>query len=102
MRSFATLAGPVINGYAFCDLAKQKELHAKAVDWVESNPYEVMFMARAPALPGDRAENAQARDRQRQGARRQGARLFRRRQERVEAFYATRKRNEADAKFCWK
>jgi len=30
VRSFATLAGPVINGYAFCDLAKQKELHAKA------------------------------------------------------------------------
>src|SRR5271169_5712053 len=58
MRSFTTLAGPVINGYAFCDLAKQKALHAKAVDWVESNPYEVMFMARAPALPGDRAENA--------------------------------------------
>ena len=24
---------------------------------MESNPYEVMFMARAPALPGDRAEN---------------------------------------------
>ena len=34
VRSFATLAGPVINGYAFCDLAKQKELHAKAVEWV--------------------------------------------------------------------
>ena len=82
MRSFATLAGPVINGYAFCDLAKQKELHAKAVEWVESNPYEVMFMARAPAMPGDRAENAQARACQRQGARRQGARLFRRCQER--------------------
>ena len=58
VRNFSTLAGPFINGYAFCDLAKQKELHAKAVEWVESNPYEVMFMARAPALPGDRAENA--------------------------------------------
>ncbi len=58
VRNFSTLAGPFINGYAFCDLAKQKELHAKAVDWVETNPYEVMFMARAPALPGDRAENA--------------------------------------------
>jgi hypothetical protein len=25
VASFATLAGPVINGYAFCDLAKQRE-----------------------------------------------------------------------------
>jgi hypothetical protein len=25
-------------------------LHAKAVDWVERNPYEVMFMACFPAL----------------------------------------------------
>ena len=55
--SFATLAGPIINGYAFCDLARQKELHAKAVAWVESNPYDVMFMAQVPALPGDRAAN---------------------------------------------
>ena len=31
VRNFATLAGPVINGYAFCDLAKQKQQHAKAV-----------------------------------------------------------------------
>ena len=38
VRSFATLAGPVINGYAFCDLAKQKEQHTKAVEWVAANP----------------------------------------------------------------
>ena len=50
MRSFATLAGPIINGYAFCDLAKQTEHHAKAVQWVENNPYEVMFMVRAHRL----------------------------------------------------
>ena len=49
VRSFSTLAGPFINGYAFCDLAKQKEAHAKALAWVEANPYTVMFMDRAPA-----------------------------------------------------
>jgi len=101
MGAFATLAGPVINGYAFCDLAKQKELHAKAVDWVAANPYEVMFMAKAPALPGDRAENhkralakARADDAK--------ARAYFENRKTVEAFYATRKRNEADVKFCWK
>jgi len=101
VRSFATLAGPVINGYAFCDLAKQKELHAKAVEWVESNPYEVMFMAGAPALPGDRAENAK---RAVANAKERAVkeRVYFDDAKNIEAFYATRKRNEADVKFCWK
>jgi len=79
--AFATLAGPVINGYAFCDLAKQKEAHSKALDWVEAHPYEVMFMDKAPALPGDRAENhkrALAKAREDDAK----ARLFRRPQDR--------------------
>jgi hypothetical protein len=101
VRSFATLAGPVINGYAFCDLAKQKELHAKAVAWVESNPYEVMFMARAPAMPGDRAENhKRALARAKERAARE--RAYFDDAKNAAAFYATRKRNEADAKYCWK
>jgi len=101
VRSFATLAGPVINGYAFCDLAKQRELHAKAVEWVGANPYEVMFMARAPALPGDRTENAKrAIANAKERAAKESA-YFDDAKTR-EAYYATRKRNEADVKFCWK
>jgi hypothetical protein len=89
MRSFATLAGPVINGYAFCDLAKQKEAHARAVAWVESNPYEVMFAEnarRAVANAKDRAAKERA---------------YFDEPKNVEAFYATRKRTEADVKYCW-
>ena len=101
VRSFSTLAGPIINGYAFCDLAKQQEAHAKAVAWVESNPYEVMFMDRAPALPGDRREN------HRRGIANAKERLAKERAyfadaKNREAFYATRKRNDADERFCWK
>jgi hypothetical protein len=101
VRSFAALAGPVINGYAFCDLAKQKELHAKAVEWVEKNPYDVMFMERAPALPGDRTVNhlralANAKERAAK------ERAYFDDAKNVETFYATRKKNEADVKFCWK
>jgi len=101
VRSFATLAGPIINGYAFCDLAKQNEQHAKALQWVETNPYEVMFMARAPALPGDRADNARravanAKERATKERAYFGDAKTR------EAYYATRKQNEADVKFCWK
>ena len=101
IRNFATLAGPTINGYAFCDLAKQKELHAKAIEWVVANPYEVMFMARAPALPGDRAENAmRAVTNAKERAAKESA-YFDDAKTR-EAYYSTRKRNEADVKFCWK
>jgi hypothetical protein len=101
VRAFATLAGPVINGYAFCDLAKQQELHAKAVAWVENNPYEVMFMARAPARPGDRAENAK---RAIANAKERAAkeRAYFDDAKTREAYYATRKRNDVEAKFCWK
>ena len=101
VRNFATLAGPVINGYAFCDLAKQKAAHAKALEWVEANPYQVMFRPDVPALPGDRAENlkralANAKER----AAKESA-YFDDPKTR-EDFCATRKRNEADVKFCWK
>jgi len=101
VRSFSTLAGTVINGYAFCDLAKQKEAHAKAVKWVEDNPYAVMFMAQAPALPGDRVENHK---RAIVNAKERAAkeRAYFDDPKNVENYYATRKRNEADAKFCWK
>ena len=101
VRNFATLAGPVINGYAFCDLGKQSELHAKAIDWVEGNPYQVMFMDQAPALPGNRSENLKraitnARDRAAK------ERAYFAEGKNREAFYATRRANEADVKFCWK
>jgi len=100
MRSFATLAGPVINGYAFCDLTKQRAAHAKAIAWVEAHPYQVMFMDKAPALPGDRAANAQrglanAKERlAKEGAYFQDAKVR-------DEYYAMRKRNEADVRFCW-
>ncbi len=100
-RNFSVLAGPVINGYAFCDLAKQQETHAKAVAWVESNPYQAMFMERLPALPGDRAENAKrAIAHAKERATKESA-YFADAKTR-ESFYATRTRNEADVKFCWK
>jgi len=101
VRGFATLAGPVINGYAFCDLTKQKDQHAKAVEWVAANHYEVMFMAHAPALPGDRAENVR---RAIASARERAAkeRAYFDNAKTREAYYATRKQNEADVKFCWK
>jgi hypothetical protein len=100
MRNFATLAGPIINGYAFCDFAKQKEAHAKAVAWVEANPYDVMFMAPLPARPGDRKANY---EKAIAGAKERAAkeRDYFDDPKNAVSFAASRKRNEADAKFCW-
>ncbi len=101
VKSFATLAGPVINGYAFCDLAKQKAQHDKALDWIERNPYQAMFLDRLPALPGDRAANfKRAMGNARERAAKEAAYFADGKT--VESFYATRKANEADVKFCWK
>jgi hypothetical protein len=101
VRNFVTLAGPAINGYAFCDLAKQKAAHAKAIEWVEANPYQVMFRPDVLALPGDRAANlkraiANAKER----AAKESAYFDD--QKTREDYYATRKRNEADVRYCWK
>jgi hypothetical protein len=54
---FVTLAGPFFNSYAFCDLPRQRETSARAIDWIEKNPYAVIFMEQLPARPGDRAAN---------------------------------------------
>jgi hypothetical protein len=57
VSSFAELAGPAINSYAFCDFAKQEAAARQAVEWVEQHPYDALFIKRNPALPGDRTEN---------------------------------------------
>jgi hypothetical protein len=100
VRSFATLAGPIINGYAFCDLAKQQALRRQALDWVEKNPYQAIFMPQLTAKPGSRDANLKAsinglRD---SVAKERG--YFDDPKNR-EQFYATRKTNSADVKFCW-
>ena len=99
--AFSTLAGPTINGYAFCDLKNQQAIRARALDWVAANPYQVMFMQQLPARGGDRAALAAA-----------GLRLARDNAANERSyfeddanrtgFYATRKQNEMEAKFCWK
>ncbi len=99
--AFSRLAGPAINGYAFCDLAKQQALHARAVAWVEANPYAVMFMPALRAKPGDREANhrrgiANAKER----AAKERAYFGDARKR--DAFYTARKRTEVDARYCWR
>jgi hypothetical protein len=100
VQAFAYLAGPAINGYAFCDLAKQQAAHAAALDWVETNPYAAMFMTRLPARPGDRTTNARRALAQARGNAGKERAYFADPTNAAE-FFATRKANGADAKYCW-
>lgn len=78
----------------------QQAAHEKAVAWVEAHPYQAVFMEQLPALRGDRAENAKrAVVRAKERAVREAV-YFQDAKARDD-FYATRKRNAADAKFCW-
>lgn len=99
--AFAALAGPSINGYAFCDVSRQRALRNKGVEWVASHPYEVVFHAALPALLGDRRKNlGSAISEMRQSAQDEAAALDK--EATLRRLRDGRAQNEADARFCWK
>jgi hypothetical protein len=98
--SFAALAGPFINGYAFCDVANQAKRRADALAWVEANPYGVIFLSQLPARSGDRAALL---DQSIAGLKANAAkeRAFLEDPANLAGFKATRQQNEMDERFCW-
>lgn len=100
--SYHVLAGPYINGYAFCDPEKQARINTAAIDWVEANPYLTIH---APGLAervkpgGIEANIAKSIASIREAGAREAAQMadpaFR------EEFMAKRKANGMDVKFCW-
>jgi hypothetical protein len=101
IKSFATLAGPFINGYAFCDLGNQQAIRRKALAWVEANPYEVMFMAQLPARGSDRrALLSRALADVKDGAAKERAYFDDAKVK--DDYYARRKRSGAEERFCWR
>ena len=102
VRSFSILAGPFINGYAFCDIENQKAIRLKALEWVEKNPYDVIFMERLPAKAhGDRrAALRRAVEDVKSSAAKERAYLSE--AANVAKIRADRAKNGMDEKFCWK
>ncbi len=101
MNAFVQLAGPFINGYAFCDISRQAAAHAASIDWVEAHPYQVIFSDKLPAYSDDRAASlAAAVANLRDSAAKEGEYLSD--PDHLAAIAASRAKNEADAKFCWK
>ena len=101
IRGFSTLAGPIINGYAFCDIANQQAIRAKALDWVEQNPYEAIFMERLPAKQSNRRQAlVEAVATLRASAAKEAAYL--KDAANAAKFRADRARNRVDEQYCWK
>jgi hypothetical protein len=99
-RNFAVLAGPIINGYAFCNIRKQKELRLKALDWVSKNHYEALFLPQLPAKPGDRHANLRdALEKARERVRKEQEYLDQ--PENLAKLAKARKENHADEMYCW-
>jgi hypothetical protein len=101
IRNFSTLAGPIINGYAFCDIANQQAIRARALDWVEQNPYEAIFNERLPAKQSNREQALlEAVATLRKNAAKETA--YFQDASNVAKFRADRARNRVDEKYCWK
>lgn len=100
VKNFAYLAGPSINGYAFCDLGKQQSARVRALDWVEQHPYQVIFLEQLPARRGDRRANLV---RSIAGLRDEVAkeRAYLSDPKKVSAIRAARKENGAESRYCW-
>jgi len=101
VKNFVYLAGPVINGYAFCDVARQQELRQKALKWAVDNPYKAMFLPQVPALPGDREQNLKKAIAEVAAAATK-EREYLSKPANVSEIKAKRRQNDADTMFCWK
>jgi len=100
MSGFVQLGGPVINGYAFCDIPKQIATLDRAIDWVEANPYQVLFREDFKPLEGDRAENLRASiAKQRAWAKVEHEVLAD--PAKLKELRETRAKNHMDKKYCW-
>jgi hypothetical protein len=100
MDAFHTLAGPFINSYAFCNLAKQLDAEVKSIAWTEQHPYEAVFMENLPALPGDRTQNLK---KSIQGLKEnvQKQRQYFDNPKNLEDFNKSRKENHVPEQYCW-
>lgn len=98
--AFVTLAGPTINGYAFCDVANQQAQRAKALAWVEANPYGSVYLEKLPARMPDRdAALKKAVAKMKEYAAKEA--LYLSDPGNVAKLKATRTQNGADERFCW-
>ncbi|WP_294122963.1 hypothetical protein [Sphingomonas sp.] len=52
MNSFHELLGPIINSYAFCNIANQQAIRRRAFDWAKAHAYQAIFLSQLTASEG--------------------------------------------------
>jgi len=93
--------GPVVNGYAFCDIEKQKSIAKSALKWTIDHPYTALLNPEIPALPGDRRDNfRKAFNELMDELAKEEAYLDA--MPNVESIKKQRRENGADVKYCWR
>ncbi len=99
-RDFAATAGPIVNGYAFCDTDKQRTTRRAAFEWVRDHPYQAIFLPQLPSPFADRA--AALRDvvtEMENDVKKEAAYLGV--PKNLERLKKVRAENGADRKYCW-
>jgi len=54
VETFERAAGPAMDGYAYCSIARQAERENRAIDWVAGHPYKILGYSELPAQSEDR------------------------------------------------
>nr|WP_314235126.1 cytochrome-c oxidase [uncultured Campylobacter sp.] len=97
--AFLQLVGNMVNPYAFCDLAKQRDAAARARDWVKAHPYKAIFDEKFPSHFADRATALKAAEDKMDAALLRQDEFFADPAKKAD-FLAKRKANNADERFC--
>jgi hypothetical protein len=98
--SFVRLAGPLINGYAFCDIEKQQRLRKEAFKWVKENPYALLFDEKQQAKEGDRPALLEASILS-NGAKMNAESAYLNDPKNVATLQDGRRDSDADSRYCW-
>ena len=101
-RDFVHLAGPVINGYAFCDIEKQKTIAKDALKWTIDHPYTALLDPEIPALPGRPQGQLPHGLQPAHGRGWPRKRRTSTAMPNVESIKKQRRENGADVKYCWR
>lgn len=93
-------AGPAMEGYAYCSVARQQELENRAINWVAAHPYKILGYTELPAATDDRnAALAEAVNQLREDATKRKAQLDD--PAGVAGLQAARDAVHAHERFCW-
>jgi hypothetical protein len=101
MRPMVAAAGAAIEGYAYCDIAKQQKLRRDGFEWVQKNTYQVLFLRQLPARPGKRQANLKL-ALTKIGQQVDEAQRYMGKFENYHQLQNTRRQDLSDEKYCWK